>query len=189
MSARGGNGLHKGSRSPVRKNDAGSNPVGRTMKYKDEDIVEAVKKSTSVAGVMRLLGIRYISGSMQAHINKRIKRLNLDTSHFLGQGWSKGTDPTNKRTFEEVFVYNAHNGAREKSYVLRRFLLEYGREYRCNCCGIDSWNEQPLTLQVDHIDGDPLNNVVDNLRFICPNCHSQTKGWSRRKTEVAGCVG
>jgi 5-methylcytosine-specific restriction endonuclease McrA len=46
--------------------------------------------------------------------------------------------------------------------------------YKCTVCDIDSWCGQPIVLQVDHIDGNAGNNMPDNLRLICPNCHSQT---------------
>lgn len=53
-------------------------------------------------------------------------------------------------------------------------MLDSGVEYKCDLCGIDTWMDAPITLDVDHIDGNYLNNLVDNLRFLCPNCHSQT---------------
>ena len=50
--------------------------------------------------------------------------------------------------------------------------------YKCSCCGISKWNGSPITLQVDHIDGNAGNNMPENLRLICPNCHSQTDSFS-----------
>ena len=50
-------------------------------------------------------------------------------------------------------------------------------EYKCSCCGISDWNNKPITLQIDHIDGDINNNSMDNLRYLCPNCHTQTDTW------------
>jgi hypothetical protein len=58
---------------------------------------------------------------------------------------------------------------------LKKYLIEKFSE-KCSCCGIDStWNNMPLTLQLDHIDGDSDNNLPSNLRLLCPNCHSQTE--------------
>ena len=57
--------------------------------------------------------------------------------------------------------------------ALREYLTEK-HGYKCSCCGITDWNNNPISLEVDHIDGNPYNDVSDNLRFICPNCHSQT---------------
>lgn len=57
--------------------------------------------------------------------------------------------------------------------TLRKVLTET-KGYNCQCCGISEHMGKPLTLQVDHVDGDAGNNMPDNLRLICPNCHSQT---------------
>jgi HNH endonuclease len=56
----------------------------------------------------------------------------------------------------------------------RKYLAEE-RGYNCEVCGISEHNGKKLTLQVDHINGDPGNDHPDNLRLICPNCHSQTE--------------
>jgi hypothetical protein len=58
------------------------------------------------------------------------------------------------------------------SYV-RRYLHEKF-ENRCSTCGITEYNNKPLTMQIEHIDGDSSNNRPENLTLLCPNCHSQT---------------
>ena len=59
-------------------------------------------------------------------------------------------------------------------------------EYKCSCCGINEWNEKPISLQIDHIDGDTSNNLIENLRYLCPNCHSQTDTWSVKNMSAEG---
>ena len=55
---------------------------------------------------------------------------------------------------------------------LRRYLKE--KFSQCSSCGISEWNNRPITLEIEHIDGNWSNNKEDNLTLICPNCHSQT---------------
>ena len=46
---------------------------------------------------------------------------------------------------------------------------------KCNCCGLSEWNNKPIILEVNHIDGKAYNNIIENLELLCPNCHSQTE--------------
>lgn len=63
---------------------------------------------------------------------------------------------------------------------MKRYLLETRGEC-CESCGIGTtWNNKPLTLQMDHIDGNSDNNSLDNLMLLCPNCHTQTHTWCGR---------
>ena len=65
--------------------------------------------------------------------------------------------------------------------MLKRALLEAGVPYECAMCGLDgTWQGAPLTLEVDHIDGDFYNNLLENVRFLCPNCHRQTPNFAGR---------
>lgn len=59
--------------------------------------------------------------------------------------------------------------------TLKKFLLRSGNI--CNSCGIENWNNKPLVLDLEHKDGNSMNNDIDNLELLCPNCHSQTPSY------------
>ena len=63
--------------------------------------------------------------------------------------------------------------------LLKKYLIEMNGNI-CQLCKITEWNNLPISLHLDHIDGDHNNNVISNGRILCPNCHSQTPTWGRK---------
>jgi hypothetical protein len=148
-------------------------------RYSDDDLARAVAESTSIAGVLRLLGIRQAGGS-HFHISKRVRRMGLDASHFTGQGHNRGKR-LERLAPEKILVLRPTDAPRARANLLRRALLESGVPGLCAACGAAAiWMDRPLTLHVDHIDGDVSNCLASNLRFLCPNCHSQTSTYCRQ---------
>ncbi|MBB4748814.1 HNH endonuclease signature motif containing protein [Actinoplanes lobatus] len=150
------------------------------VKYTREMLTAAVAASTSMSGVLRHLNLR-LNGGSHAYLRRRITQLGIDTSHFLGRAHMPGTRNPRRRGPGEILIERPPDAKRQAPTVLRRALEDLGRAYRCTECGIDgSWNGRPLTLQVDHIDGRFWNCQAENLRFLCPNCHSQTATYAGR---------
>lgn len=65
--------------------------------------------------------------------------------------------------------------AEAKSDRSRKQILLRERGHRCEVCGLSEWLQKPISLELDHVDGNSDNNSENNLRLICPNCHSQTE--------------
>lgn len=152
-------------------------------KYTRELLEPLVKESTSIAQVLRKLGLKPAGGS-HSHISKKIKEYRLDDSHFLGQAANCGKNHKcgNKRKQWQDILVERTEGNREKSFRLRRALIESGREYKCEECGqLPEWNGKELRLQVDHKNGNWLDDRPNNIRFLCPHCHTQTEGFCGSK--------
>lgn len=144
--------------------------MGRLI-YTDEQIINAVKESYSISEVLTKIKASKTSGALHNLISKRIKKLNLNTKHFKNGG--NITSENRKLKADEILVYNRRKGIREKTINLRRSLIEKGIQEKCICGTEKYWNGKPIVLEIHHRNNDPLDNRIENLIFLCPNCHSQ----------------
>jgi 5-methylcytosine-specific restriction endonuclease McrA len=150
-------------------------------KYTKSLLQDAVTNSASYAGVLRHLGLVQAGGT-QSHIARMIKKFEIDTNHFTGQAHNKGTRDPKRKTWQQILVLGSPTNLRTKTVQLKRALLEYGLTEQCLECKLGpSWNDKPLTLQVDHVNGIIYDNRPENLRLLCPNCHSQTDTFCKVK--------
>lgn len=101
------------------------------------------------------------------------KHCEIEFNYYPSQ--SKGIYCSNKCQGESKVIENYENGLRAWKTTRKYFTIK--TEYKCSECGVKDWNGKPLTLQVDHINGDITNNEMSNLRYLCPNCHTQTETW------------
>ena len=135
-------------------------------KQTDEEIAAVIMESRSLTEAAELLDIN----------RKTVQRV----------AWTHDVEPTNERRPNHDRVLNKIRTRRTPHimrYVKRWGLLPYS----CLWCGLeDSWNGKTISLQLDHIDGDPLNNKLENLRWLCPNCHSQTETFCGKNVKRGG---
>jgi len=147
--------------------------------YTDEELTEAVSKATSYSGTLRMLG-RKVSGSAHKALKKRIESQEISVQHFVHT--TARQTASNKKEWQEILVKDESLTHRRSGKMLTRALVESGEKHECKGCELkDEWMGKPIKLEVDHIDGSWQNNLKENLRFLCPNCHSQTDTFFKKK--------
>jgi ribosomal protein S27E len=147
--------------------------------YKNQDkLIETVKSSISLNEVLKKMGFRPAGGNY-ASLRKWIKELKLDTSHFKGKSHGKSS---RKIPLEKILVEYSNYGSNE---LKKRLIKEEILKNECVKCGQGPmWKGEELTLQLDHINGEHTDNRIENLRILCPNCHTQTTTFNSRKDKA-----
>lgn len=139
-----------------------------------EELTKIVNESENFHELCKKLGYSNTSGSMKEVIKNILIERNINYDHFTP---SKSNKKFHVYTDEELFSKNSPYS--NNTMLKERFIRLNLKEYKCEFCGnCGEWNGKKLILQLDHIDGDHSNNEVSNLRFLCPNCHSQTKTYA-----------
>jgi len=140
-----------------------------------------VSECHSIYEIVDKLGYSKTSGSMAKIVKQRISTENISTDHFKRKNVNQvGGKPV--YSLDEILVENSFytNIYRLKIRLLSGKVLDY----KCSICQNDGmWCGNPLTLQLDHINGIPNDHRIENLRFLCPNCHSQTETFSGRNAK------
>jgi len=145
--------------------------VEKRRKWSIENLKSAVKNSTSLAQVIKKLGL-IPAGGNYSQIKKYVSEYKINTSHFKGKAWNKGLRGRYMphQPLSEILVINSNY----QSYKLKmRLFKESIKKPKCEECGWAKISKDGrLPLELDHINGNNRDNRVENLRILCPNCHS-----------------
>lgn len=146
-------------------------PKKRSWTFKE--LENAAASSFSLGEVLRRLNL-YPGGANYQQIHKYLQETSINISHFKGRAWNKGMRGIGKPriALEAILVKNSYY----QSFKLKRRLFKVGlKPQYCEQCG---WAQKTadgfLPLELDHINGDHYDNRIENLRVLCPNCHSLT---------------
>jgi len=133
------------------------------IKYDEKEFIEITLASSTMAQAASKMGIHF-------NTHRRIaKKLGCYSKNQGGKGINKKmpTIPLND-------ILNGKYPDYQTFKLKERLLKEGIKTNKCEICGINEWNNMTLNCELDHIDGNRTNHCLENLRIICPNCHSQT---------------
>lgn len=157
----------------------------KTMRFVErEDFTAVCATARSCAQAIRRLGWS-MGGAAYRRVRWLVQHYRVDVGHWTGQGWSVGL-PAGGRPFRErpLEVVLSNGSGHKNAHSLKKRLVKHNViPYVCADCGNDGhWNGSELRLELDHIDGNRENWSKENLAFRCPNCHSQTPSYCKRKS-------
>lgn len=145
--------------------------MSRPRRWTNAQLREGVARSTSYRQVLTQLGLKNTGGNYR-QVQNYVHDLDIDTAHFAGKAWNKGKKCPRVPALPLEQILQSHS--RFQSFKLKKRLFASGlKQPRCELC---SWAQQAedgrIPVELDHINGDNSDNRLENLRILCPNCHS-----------------
>lgn len=161
----------------VQRNSNRRKQLSKLAEIPKETWQELINVSTSYSDLLSRIGKR--DGRQDYKALKIFLRQFPDLDFSKMQENAQKKEHVNEIPFGEVFK----KGTNYSSSLLRNKLIKAGIKTfkKCEECGITEWNGKPIVIQLHHKDGDRTNNELDNIAELCPNCHSQTENYSRKK--------
>ena len=147
--------------------------ASKWSKFSKEELEVFVKESYSLAAVAEKVGYGKSSGSANKAIKDMIAYYGFDSSHFTGQAWNK-----------ENYDYTRFQYGVKLKHALNPIIALRG--HKCENCNLETWLDKPISLEIHHLDGNNLNNVLENIQLLCPNCHSYTENWRGKNIKGQG---
>ena len=143
----------------------------------DEQKVREAAQLPSIKDALISLNLRAAGGNYKK-FKEACVRFGITVPQYDVSGKTAAAIMSRTLPLDEIFCENSTYTNR---HHMKTKLIRLGWEYQCSECGLgDEWNGKPIVLQLDHINGIHNDNRYENLRFLCPNCHSQTPTFGRK---------
>ena len=140
-----------------------------------ENLEQLVKTSNSFSEILRKQE-KAISGASVKLLKNKLQQYNIECNFNTSSIQTK-----DKKTLNELLVENSNY---QSAKLKERLIKEGIKKDVCEICGCSNeWNGKTLVLQLDHINGNHSDNRLENLRIVCPNCHSQTETFSNKRAK------
>lgn len=147
-----------------------------------EELSKLVSQSKTLSEILTVFGLDNKGGNART-LKRRLNEENISFNHIkLGKSSNKGKKfPDSCMTKEECLSNVFVNPCSYSRKTIKRYILKYDfMPYECDCGLKNEWKNKKLSLQLEHKDGNGKNNTFENLKWLCPNCHSQTETFAGR---------
>ncbi len=134
----------------------------------DEIIIKAIESSLTMREACKKVNLPF------ATFKRKAIKLGLYEPNQSGKGLLKSS-----KKLDDIFK---GKDSMNSNALKKRLIREGHKEYKCEECNLIEWNNKPLALELDHINGNSEDNRLENLRILCPNCHSQTPTFRKKKS-------
>jgi hypothetical protein len=135
-----------------------------------EQFEQYAKESNNWKELMSKCG--YTNFGCRTYLKKKLELFDINISHFTSQSTNK------KYSFEDIFKENSTYTTMK--CIKNKLINQFNWKYECSSCKLSEWMGQKIPIEIDHINGIHTDNRIENLRFLCPNCHALTDTYKGR---------
>lgn len=139
--------------------------IKNRKEFTEDEIKNAIQNSKNMNGAAKYLKVDW-----------RTFRWNAEKYNLYAP-----SEPGAKQKFEMCDILSGKHPQYSTSHLSKRLVKEGYKKYVCECCGISSWNNNKITLELNHKNGDNSDHSLENLELLCPNCHSQTDTYKNKR--------